>query len=99
MSPTRTIRLAEKLVDWLKERLRPRGAAAGRLIRQQLEAARSTERDSDSFVMPAQSAEGLRMPPRARDSLARERGRGCGFDHAAPRHDLVAFGPDLSPTI
>jgi len=42
MSHTLTIRLTEELLAWLKEQSRQTGVPVGRLIRQQLEAARST---------------------------------------------------------
>jgi hypothetical protein len=41
MSNTLTIRLTEELLAWLKETSRQTGVPVGRLIRQQLEAARS----------------------------------------------------------
>jgi len=41
MSHTFTIRLTEELLAWLKERSRDTGVPVGRLIRQQLEAAKS----------------------------------------------------------
>jgi hypothetical protein len=42
MSHTLTIRLTEELLAWLKEQSHQTGVPVGRLIRQQLEAARST---------------------------------------------------------
>jgi predicted DNA-binding protein len=41
MSHTLTIRLTDDLIDWLKEKSRRTGVPVGRLIRQQLEAAKS----------------------------------------------------------
>jgi ribbon-helix-helix protein len=41
MSHTLTIRLTEELMEWLKETSRKTGVPVGRLIRQQLESARS----------------------------------------------------------
>jgi predicted DNA-binding protein len=41
MSHTLTIRLTQELLDWLKETSRQTGVPVGRLIRQQLEAAKS----------------------------------------------------------
>jgi len=41
MSHTFTIRLTEELLTWLKEKSRQTGVPVGRLIRQQLEAAKS----------------------------------------------------------
>jgi hypothetical protein len=41
MSHTLTIRLTEELLSWLKEKSRQTGVPVGRLIRQQLEAAKS----------------------------------------------------------
>jgi len=42
MSHTLTIRLTQELLDWLKETSRQTGVPVGRLIRQQLEAAKSS---------------------------------------------------------
>jgi ribbon-helix-helix protein len=42
MSHTLTIRLTEEILEWLKERSRQTGVPVGRLIRQQLEAAKSS---------------------------------------------------------
>lgn len=41
MSPTLTIRLTDELLDWLKETSRRTGVPVGRLIREQLEAAKN----------------------------------------------------------
>jgi len=41
MSHTLTIRITEELLDWLKETSRRTGIPVGRLIRQQLESAKS----------------------------------------------------------
>jgi hypothetical protein len=41
MSHTLTIRLTDDLLEWLKEKSRRTGVPVGRLIREQLEAARS----------------------------------------------------------
>jgi len=42
MSHTLTIRLTEEILDWLKEKSRQTGIPVGRIIRQQLEAAKSS---------------------------------------------------------
>ena len=42
MSHTLTIRLTEEILEWLKERSRQTGVPVGRLIRQQLESAKSS---------------------------------------------------------
>ena len=41
MSHTLTIRLTDELLEWLKEKSRRTGVPVGRLIRQQLEAAKA----------------------------------------------------------
>ena len=49
MSHTLTIRLTEELVSWLKETSRRTGVPVGRLVRQQLENAKS-EKGSRRFL-------------------------------------------------
>ena len=53
-----TIRLTEELLAWLKERSRQTGVPVGRLIRQQLEAARSA-RGKQRFLRHAGAISGL----------------------------------------
>lgn len=52
MSHTLTIRITDELLDWLKETSRRTGIPVGRLIREQLETAK-TERGKQRFLRHA----------------------------------------------
>ena len=57
MSHTLTIRLTEELMTWLKETSKQTGVPVGRLIRQQLESAKS-EKGSRRFLRLAGAISG-----------------------------------------
>lgn len=57
MSNTITVRLPEELTEWLRQAARRSGVPAGRIIREQLEKAKSTSGDP-SFLRLAGEIEG-----------------------------------------
>src|SRR5437588_6017462 len=72
MSHTLTVRLTDEILDWLRETSRRTGIPVGRLIREQLETAKSREENSVSFAMLERSLAGRRMFLLARDFPAHE---------------------------
>lgn len=58
MSHTLTIRLTDELLEWLRERSRRTGVPVGRLIRQQLENAKS-DGGQQRFMRHAGAVRGL----------------------------------------
>jgi hypothetical protein len=51
MSRTLTIRLTDELAEWLERTVRRTGIPAGRIVREQLERARSASKGSDKSFM------------------------------------------------
>jgi predicted transcriptional regulator len=58
MSHTITIRLQDHLARWLEDKARETGVSKGRLIREQLERAKESDREGRSFMRLAGSLRG-----------------------------------------
>jgi len=71
MSHTLTIRLTDELLDWLKETSRRTGVPMGRLIREQLEAAKSNG-GKQPFLRYAGAIDGLPSDLSSRKGFSRK---------------------------